>query len=72
MLFEGIWFDMDREIQRDEVEAANAEEASVKLHRKYENGFEPAEALAIVPKEPYPKGNDINGYYTTNGNWGKG
>lgn len=64
MKFEGIWFNLDREICRDEVEARDANEASSLIHSKYYGREEPGEALAIVPKEIKGK-NDLSGYYNT-------
>lgn len=70
MRFVGIWYDLDREVKRDEVEASSANEASLKIHRLYDNAIEPAPALAIVPKDAYGKGvNDTRGYFTNDVGW---
>lgn len=53
MKFTGIWFNTTAEVQRDEVEAGDATEASIKLHKKYAGRAEPARCLTIVPATGY-------------------
>lgn len=55
MRFIGIWYNMDKEVKRDIVEASNANEASAKLHQLYGNDDkkEPAPCLAIAPQDGY-------------------
>ena len=56
MRFICSWYDMDREIKQDIVEAKDTDEASAKVHMLYPAGQQPAPGLAIYP---------LNGYHDT-------
>lgn len=59
MRFIGIWYNLDREVKRDYVEAANANEASAKLHKLYSSmENEPAQCLTIIPQDGYSSAPD--------------
>lgn len=49
MKFKGIWFNLDKEVKVDVVDAANSTEASNKIHKLYAGTSEPAPCLTIVP-----------------------
>lgn len=53
MRFICSWYDMDREIKQDIVEASDTNEASAKVHQLYLTGQEPAPCLAIYPMHGY-------------------
>lgn len=53
MKFVGIWFDMDREVKRDVVNASDSNEASDKIHLLYRNGNFPAPCLTVTPLRGY-------------------
>lgn len=48
MRFIGIWYDMNREIKRDYVDASDVNEASDKLHALYAGRREPGPCLSVV------------------------
>ena len=62
MRFCCIWYYMDHEITRDYVDAKDTEEASVKVHLKY-NGADPGPCLSITPAD-LGNGGPL-GYYST-------
>lgn len=50
MKFVCIWYNMDSEVKRDIIHANSSEEASMKVHAKYQPGCEPAPCISIVPE----------------------
>lgn len=70
MRFIGIWYNLDREVARDYVEASNANEASAKLHQLYENERdEPAPCLAVMPQDGYSHAADTYDSQVRGGNY---
>ena len=49
MRFVGIWYNATRELKRDYVNAANAEDASAKLYAMYPDGKTPGPCLTVAP-----------------------
>lgn len=58
--FVGIWFNMDREVKRDYVNAKSADEASNMIHAMYYGKKEPATALTVYPVNGYHSSNDVS------------
>lgn len=61
MEFTCIWYDMEKEIKREVVDARDSEEASAIVNSKY-NGHPPAPCLSITANKG---SNDVCGFFQT-------
>lgn len=53
MLFKGIWYNLDKAVKEDTVEADSPEDATVKFMMMYPESERPAEFISVLPKEEY-------------------
>lgn len=61
MRFIGIWFNMDREVKRDFVDAKDSADASEKINALYFGKEPPAPCLTVIPENPSSSG-DLHGF----------
>lgn len=67
MRFIGIWFDLDREVKRDYVDAKDSTEASEKINALYGQN-PPAPCLTIIAQDGLGGSSDLHGF-NMNSRW---